>query len=232
MDILNESTPHEKQRNIKNSIDFLTKSKHGWNNIRTFGIITAENPDSKFVSKKQNNTLMKQFKKGLKQSGYIWVEQEGKFNGNVETSLFIFNINLDTLIYYAGKYEQSSFFFGELVNDGYNQKTKSSYYEKRNQNIPYDKGSNPYDLIESTTNVLNLSDDNPNEYSTIGGKFKYTFPLKYFGYVDESINENLQKYFFNRLGDFVDTSINGTGYYSLAVRHRVNYGINEKLLKI
>ena len=205
----------------------ITKSKHGYNHIRTFGIVTAENPDSKYVSKNQNHALMKQLKKGLKQSGYVWVEQEGRFNDNIETSLFIFNIDLHALMYYAGKYEQTSFFFGELVNVGDEQKTKSSYYEKKDPDLPYNKKSNPYDLIESTMNILNLSDSKPNEYSTIGGKFKYTFPLKYFGYVEGCINENLQKYFSDRMGDFVDAGINGTGYYSLAVRHRLNEGITE-----
>lgn len=230
---LEESSINAKKRNVKNVIDTLTKGKSGYNNVRTFGIITSENPNCEPLSTKENGKLMKELKKIFKNSRHIWVQQLGKFGGNQEHSIFIFNISLINLIYYAGKYEQTSFFFGEIVKENGAQNLKISYYQKRVDGQPYDKYKNPYDLIETTTNILDLSNEDVDEYSIVGKHFKYTIPLKYFNTVEDNLTENLNK-FFNGGGerDIVNLSINGVGWHVLHVQSRLNYGITEKLNKI
>lgn len=228
---IDESSIYAKKRNEKNAIDSLTKSKHGYNHIRTFGIITSENPNSRQVSRKENKDLLKQLQNSLKQDGYIWVSQIGEFNNNKENSLFIFNIKLEILIYYAEKFQQTSFFFCEIIEERGVQKTKASYYQVHDDAKPYDEKTNPHELLETTTNILIFGEeDKPDACSKIGKKFKYTFPMKCFGYVEDGLSENLTKNFPDSEGDVVDSSINRMGYYAISIRHRLNEGITDKLI--
>lgn len=181
---LNEVSINAKKKNEKNASDVFKTGKGGYNGIRTFGIVTAENPNSQQISRSKNKYLMKTFSGSLKSAHYAFVKQTGHFGGNNETSYFIFNIPLEALIYYAGLYEQTSFFYC-YVNDG---KVNSQYWQKKIENEPFDKEKNPYIMLEETDQWIDAS--GKEDYSIIGNKFKYTIPLKIFESVDNTIIAN------------------------------------------
>ena len=225
-----ESSINAKKRNIENSIETLTKSKQRYNCIKTFGIITLENPNSQSVGRIDNNTLLNDLKKSIKGSGYVWVEQLGVFNNKTKHSLFIFNISSGTLKYFSDKYNQTSYFFCEIVDENGKQETKSSYYEVEDDEKPFNKIKNPRVLKETTTNILVFDDDlKPEAYSQIGNKFKYTFPLKCFGYVNDELNDKIHS---QNKEDVIEAYIHHTGWSGLSLRICLSKGITEKVNNI
>lgn len=205
---LNEKSINAKKRDIRDAIQTYTKGKSGYNNIRTFGIITAMNPDSIQLPASENKKRMHEFANSLKSAHYVFVQQKGHYGGNNEYSYFIFNISLDTLMYYAGKYEQTSFFYCELINDEGVSKVKSSYYEKQDTNASYHKKHNPYVFIESSNDYV-VADD-AEDYSEINGKFRFNIPLKYFEKFNNTVDLNL-RLFENNTTDIIEKTIKGTG---------------------
>lgn len=218
--VLNEKSINAKKRDIQNAIDTFTKGKSGYNNIKTFGIVTAENPDSMEISRTDNKKRMRTLSNSLKSAHYIFVKQKGHFGGNNEYSYFIFNISLDTLIYYAGLYQQTSFFYCELKDN----KVISHYYEKEDTTKPYNKITNPYVLIESSDEYIDAS--NEEDYSEIGGKFRYTIPLKYFEDIDNKISDNLKRLDERYTPDtIIQQSIECVGQHSWYLRQKIYKGI-------
>lgn len=128
----------------------------------------------------------------------------------------VFNISLNTLIYYAGLYQQRSFFYCELKDN----KVISHYYEKEDVTKPYNKNTNPYILIESSDEYIDASD--ADEYSELGGKFKYTIPLKYFENIDNKISDNL-KILDERYNPdtIIQQSINCVGQWPWYIRQKI-----------
>ncbi|MDE5888708.1 MAG: hypothetical protein K2H20_01675, partial [Bacilli bacterium] len=86
---LNEISINAKKRNVDNAINIFTKGKSGYNCIKTFGIVSAENPDSQPTDNKTNKKNMHSFSQSLKSSHYVFVRQRGHFGGNDESSYFI-----------------------------------------------------------------------------------------------------------------------------------------------
>lgn len=185
---IDEFTRHEKKRFVKNAIGTFLGKNGG---IKNFTVLTSENPDSRQITVKDNRKLFADLKKSLKSGRYVWVEQTGHFGGNDEHSLYILNMPLDangypaTSAYYAGKYEQTSFIYGTVI-DG---ELHSFYYEKKNIALQYDKNKNPYVLVEETVGINDAS--NNEDYSVIGKNFKYTVPFKVFGDIGEKIVKNI-----------------------------------------
>lgn len=186
---IDEFTRHKKHRLVKNAIGTFMGKNGG---IKNFTILTSENPDSKELSYKENRELFADLKKSLKSGRYVWVEQKGHFGGNDEHSLYILNMPLNadgypaTSAYYAGKYEQTSFIYGTVI-DG---ELHSFYYAKKDTNAKYDKVRNPYVLVEETVGVNDAS--NAEDYSVIGKNFKYTLPFKIFEDVSEQIVQKIK----------------------------------------
>jgi hypothetical protein len=98
--------------------------------IRTFGIITAENPmGEKFpekINEERNNRL-----RDLLNSGYWGYRQVlGKY-GNEEHPFFIRNIILDDLIRFAIDFKQESFIFAQNYTNLGAKGVEFSYYEQK-----------------------------------------------------------------------------------------------------
>lgn len=174
--IIYEMSRNEKRR-ITDVAQGLFKNKvakHGHNH---FGILTAENPNSEKISAQENKKRMTELRKMLKKSGHLFVNIDGKFDGNLEHSLIIFDIDLNELKYLSGKFEQTSFFYCYKEN----KTIMSEYWEKETNGKPYDEKENPYKLINKT-DVYHEVDKNANDnFSIIGGKFKYTIDASVFG---------------------------------------------------
>lgn len=177
--------------------------------IKTFAVLTGENPMSAKLSDEENrhrNKLLRrdiehkrdseQKLSGLSKEDYFrklhvqYIPIEGQF-GNKEHSYIILNIAFVDAEYLANKFEQQSFFFGKVYQD----KTQDvSYYEKKDV-------ADDYKLIETSDRVDDASmfDDFFSKY----GDIKWSFYLKYFNecyvprnitnerYFEESFDESL-----------------------------------------
>lgn len=154
--------------------------------FRTIGIITGENPDSTQQTPQINAKLMNDFKKDLKRNNIVYIPIKGKFGGNTENTLLLINPTVETLIYYAGRFEQTSFFYCTNKNG----KTVAEYWEKQDPTRPFDKKDNPYIKINSTDVFIKLSKD-AEEYTIIGDDFKFVIDASVFDRVHESLEQNL-----------------------------------------
>lgn len=216
-DFINEASINAKKRDLKFAKNLYIKGTK-IDNIGSFGIITAENPDSHELSKPENKKLMMQFAKTIKTNGYRNVRIDGHFGGNVEHSYIIFNIKLDTLKYYAGLYEQTSFFYCYPTDTG----IMSEYWEKADTTKPYDSVKNDYILINKTTVWTNEKNAEDN-FSIIGGDFKYSIDPSVFSKEAEHMNECLNKIDSTLSHDeLIDYVVNGVGEKPSYFRNIVN----------
>jgi hypothetical protein len=176
----------------------MFKDETNFKLFRTLGIVTAEN----------------EFKKELKRNHLQYIPIKEKFAGNEENTILIINPSIDIMKYFAGKFEQTSFFF--CLNDG--KDTIAEYWEKTDTTTKYDKKSNDYKKI-NLTNVFIQLDKNADEYTIIGDDFKFLIDASVFSSVHESIENNLNKYFsINEQEYALFISTNGVGQASLEKR--------------
>lgn len=144
--------------------------------IRTFAIMTPENPAGNSADASFNNKLVKRFKGTLK-NGYIqYIPIEGKYK-NKEHSFMLINIPLSTASHLAGIYHQESFFYGKTSKTGI---AEIGFYLSQK---PEDK--NPtYQQVDRVNNINRLEEFS--DYFSRHGNFKFEFDLDYF-------NESLDK---------------------------------------
>lgn len=155
-----------------------------FSSVKTFGIVTSENPDSQNLSNAQNRFYRRELQNILKRSKLNYTMQGGNFGGNKETSYIIFNPSFETMKYIAGEFEQTSFFYCYVTDDG----VKYEYYEKEDTDSPYDDNRNDYVMKDSTSKITMKSDANDN-YSFIGKDFKYSIDLSIFEDFDNRMTE-------------------------------------------
>lgn len=146
------------------------------NNIRTFAILTAENPLGKRQLPEKNNEDMKRLKKELKTLHLNYIKVLGMY-GNKEHSVMIVNLSYDDAENLAGMFLQDSFIFGDENGIRY-YKIDRPLYKKT--------GEVKYDLLETSNRVDTLQD--ADDYFTQHGDFKFSV------YYD-MLNENLEKPF-------------------------------------
>lgn len=212
-DYINEASISYKKK-MEKFAKSMFKDETKFKLFRTLGIVTAENPDSQQMEKKVNNILMNEFKKELKRNHLQYIPIKEKFAGNEENAMLIINPSIDIMKYFAGKFEQTSFFF--CLNDG--KGTIAEYWEKTDTTAKYDKKSNDYKKINSTNIFIQL-DKNADEYTIIGDDFKFLIDASVFSSVHESIENNLNKYFsINEQEHALFISTNGVGQASLEKR--------------
>lgn len=188
-----EASRNEKRRKERFAKNMFIKGS-GIGGIFAFGILTGENPDSadpSQLSKQEKRELLALNKKNnkelltaLKQNHLKFTPIEGHFGGVVEHSYMVFNISLEQLTKLAGKYEQTSFFYCQPNNKG---DVISQYWEKEDKNAKYNSVKNPYKMVEENTAWSKLDKETKDNYSVIGGDFKYTIDMKVFESVSNDI---------------------------------------------
>ena len=201
-----EASKNEKRRRERFAKNIFIKGK-GIGGVFAFGILTGENPDSAdptqlsgqekrdlFALNKKNN---KELLTALKQNHLKFTPIEGHFGGVVEHSYMVFNISLEQLTKLAGKYEQTSFFYCQPNDKG---DVISQYWQKKNTNEKYNSVKNPYEMVEENTAWSKLDKQTKDNYSVIGGDFKYTIDMKVF--------ENVSNEILNRANEILE--YNGT----------------------
>ena len=93
------------------------KTKKG-KNIKSFGIMSPENPMGNKASPEENGKSRTRLKKQLKDGRNNYTKIQGMYDKIEEKSFFIYNINLNSLKGLNKTYDQQSFVFGENGKDG------------------------------------------------------------------------------------------------------------------
>ena len=227
---LDESTPHEKKRNIKDVEQFFRKGKSGHNGIHTVVVLTSENPDTQQASNQFNKKARHSLLSDIKNGGYAYVPAMGKFGNHIEHPYAVFNMSVDTAKILCGRYQQTSFVFSALNEDGL---IHSEYYEKQDPTLRYNKQTNDYikkDECDTWEDMSSAED----EFTVIGKKFKYSIPFEIFNTVNETICENLHRIVSieKKRGNNTITeekalkyTINGVGYSPYLWRKEITRGL-------
>ena len=92
-------------KRVKNALFGDTSGK-----IKTFAIISPENPMGINYSREENEERLMRFKNDLRFGSYSYTQIKGKYD-NVEHSFLIINIRLQDAKAYASAFRQESFFF-------------------------------------------------------------------------------------------------------------------------
>lgn len=144
--------------------------------IRTFAIMTPENPNGETVDAQLNNKLVKGFKSTLKTVYIQYIPIEGSYNVK-EHSFMLINIPLSTATHLAGAYHQQSFFYGKTSKEGV---AEINYYETSNA-----KDKKPtYSLKDKVKDIR--SADEFDKYYSRPGDYRFKFNADVF-------NEHLEK---------------------------------------
>ena len=180
--------------NIANETSRFQKAKKAFlgqmKNIRNFAIITPENPMGVASTSTENSALCEKFENSLKSGHYLFYKVRGKFNGNLEHSYMVFNVQLEQVKKWAceSEFNQQSFFFCESQYDEVHRKTgvKFNYWSRK----PGKK--NAFELIESTLEWIDFTNMD-SEFTAIGRNFKFSIPLQCFMETANSKYENAKK---------------------------------------
>lgn len=169
---VNEISKNEKKRIRKKAINAIDNKD---DNIRTFLIITGENPmaepGTNNINRTQNNSLVDY----LKQGHYAWQPVQGKY-GSTENSKIIFNVPLDESKMLALKFGQQSFIYGRKENG----KTLFDLYYINEQ-------EDDYDLVETQDTYDKVLGDD--YYTKIDKNHKFSVPFEYFNESCENFNK-------------------------------------------
>lgn len=185
---LNELSISQKRRNVKDVENAFRNGKRGFNAIKTMVVFTSENPNSQQASSQFNKKARKSLLVDIKQGGYAYVPAIGQF-GNAEHPYVVFNMSIDTAKKLNGKYQQTSFVFSELKDDG---TLHSEYWEKSDSTLPYNHKTNDYVMKDESDTWTDMSE--AEDYFTIvGKKFKYQIPFSIFEKTNRIISNNAIK---------------------------------------
>lgn len=175
---LKENFINKIEEELKESDKRLKKAKLSLKGYKkgvvTLGIVSPENPLGKKASDKENQKKKEEFLKEVSRLKIPKKELIG-FYGGEENSFLLFNVSLETIKYFAQKYEQEFFIFGSVSFD---HVVHYKYYEV------VDKNSSPleYVLKNRAKEVLEKKDAK-NFYSVIkskeGRNYKFTIPFNF-----------------------------------------------------
>lgn len=161
--VLNEISPNVKRKNTRKALGAIDAAE---DNVRTFLIITGENPMGEKGTNRGNRTAQKDLARYLRDGGYAWVPLRGKY-GNTENPKMVFNIPEDEAMHLAGVFGQESYIYGTKDNG-----TVHFDLYMRNQ----DGG---YDMVERQDRYDDMSDAD-DFYTVIADRKKFSVPYEYF----------------------------------------------------
>ena len=191
--------------------------------VKTWGIMTAENPMGKKQSKSINREVVLKLKQSLKRIGLDYIPVKGKY-GSYENSLFIINVQLQEMISLSYQFDQESFIFAEC-HDGYSD---AVYYEKGSGR------DSKYIAKYRRNNIINMKDAD-DFFTSIKSHSKraFKFQIPFFdgsdseeddAEVKESIVKLSCRYILERYGyqgiKNLSKNINETFSHEISLRHR------------
>lgn len=187
------------------------------NRIKTFAIMTAENPDAIKYSRKDNKERNKDFKasisfdKMLDNKHFSYYKVKG-FYGSTEHSFIIYNLTLNDAKELASSQHQLSFIFGKndsgvLTFEFWANGSKNSY---------------KYRKVDEVNNFNFLDKDAEDNYTQIARDFKIMIPFTKFevaaSEMEESVNRRAVEIGWN--DESVDTAINESMDENRAMKYR------------
>lgn len=187
--------------------------------VRSWGIMTSENPMGKPMKRTVNRDLVLQCKQALKRRGLEYIPVKGRYGGD-ENSLFVLNPLLKDMMELSRQFDQESFIFATCDDGGCDM----GYYEKG-------QGDSPYILKHSRNHVVGM-DDAEDFFTSVKARSKraFKFQIPFFDGQDdtdissESIVHTLEHYVIERYGyqGIVPLSerINETFSRNITERHR------------
>ena len=162
--------------------------KSGIYNIRTIVVLDSMDSDDQRTINQRNPKARRSPLSIIKSGGYACVPAMENF-GNFYHPYAIFNMSVDTAKKICGKYQQTSFVYSVLNEDGM---IHSEYYTKQDPTLPYNKQANGYIKIDECDTWEDTSNAD-GSFTVIGKEFKYGIPFKTLYAVDEAICENLKR---------------------------------------
>lgn len=103
--------------------------------VRTFAIMSAENPMGEPFSAKENQARDAMLRGEMRAAKVQYKRILGRFGGNDEHSYMMFNLSLDDAKNFAKQFKQLSFFFGDVgrieygASDDRSSASKITYYK-------------------------------------------------------------------------------------------------------
>lgn len=163
--------------------------------VRSWGIMTSENPMGKPMKRTVNRDLVLQCKQALKRRGLEYIPVKERYGGD-ENSLFVLNPLLKDMMELSRQFDQESFIFATCADGECNM----GYYEKG-------QGDSPYILKHSRNHVVGM-DDAEDFFTSVKARSKrdFKFQIPFFDGQDdtdissESIVHTLEHYVIERYG--------------------------------
>lgn len=183
---------NETSRRQKAVSGFIGKN----NKIKTFGIITGENPMGRKLPQQENTKRNEMLRSYLQSRQFVWFPVKGKY-GNTEHPFMIYNCSIEDLKTIGRTFDQESFIFAEVRINADNAQVVFSYYQKfYPETAKTDEGGKKlkpsekdYQFIESKSEFVTLDNDVDDFFTSIGRNFKFTIPFDIFLEQVESVNK-------------------------------------------
>lgn len=194
-EVLNETSRRQK----------ATKKFLGANNmVKTFGIITGENPMGMKYGGQENEKRNGMLTSFLKSKQYLFYQVKGKY-GNIEHPLMVYNVSLEDMKTIGHTFDQESFIYAEIDNEQGQPHVTFSYYKKdfsETEKINGGKKIKPsdreYHFIEKKDNYVQLDADAEDYFTAIGRNFKFSIPFDIFNEAIDNynnfVNERCDRY--------------------------------------
>lgn len=215
---MDEISINKKQQNKQAAIDALDGKD---DNIKTFAILTAQNPMGDKSGNSDNRKLNAELVDLLKRGNFAWQPVRGKY-GTTEDSKIVFNITVQECKWLCLKFLQESFIYGRKENG----KTFFDLYV-------INADSTDYNLIETHEGYESMSAGVNDYYTAIDKDHKFTVPFDYFNeaceYFNSKVNEakaKSGKYRDNYDKHLAETLAEGkTGYHYFLNRSLIYGGM-------
>lgn len=185
-------------KEVKNALLGDTTGK-----IKTFAILSAENPMDIPLNMTENKERIDKFKSYMINLGLQYIKITGMYN-HKENSFVIYNISYNDALFLASKFAQKSFFFAKNDFPAVITYYETSFKLKAKDDIKtLIVPKNTYREIETSREIVNKKD--ANNFFSRYGDFKY-FDMNYFKESVEAvcgsiINEKYEYYIKRAVDD-------------------------------
>lgn len=163
--------------------------------IKTFAVLSAENPMSVKLSRHENKERMDRIESDMKNLGLQYTKITGMYN-NKENLFVIYNISYKDALHFASVYAQESFFFAEN-----NYPAIVIYYETTYKLKPEDDIKTLI-VPEETYKKISEQKDVEDYFSRYGS---FEFDMDYFNESVEEVRKSIinedYEYYINRAVD-------------------------------
>ena len=166
--VLSETSRRQKAQRAINNIG---------SRVKTYAILTSENPMGNRFSKSDNSQLIDRLKSYLKDGNFVWFPVKGMY-GEKENPFIVYNISLTDALDIDKKFNQESIIWCD------NESGEKQYWEQN--------GDGKF----SKTHVRNYIDDMTDAedyYTQVNRNFKFQIPF-FNGKDDEMLNEMISEH--------------------------------------